>query len=261
MSLGKIILASITIMVVIGIIFSTSMLSIPDEEPSSEISNQPQKETIKPASELKEPQIISENKEEKIPKIFPKEKQCTGNARCISGFVTRVIDGDTITVDGQSIRFALVNTPEWGDFDYSQARAYIETICPVGSKVLVDEDDGQTEGSFGRIIAKIYCNELNLNEEILEVGHAVILPQFCPVSEFASESWAQKHGCSDSFDSTIPSQSGELEENCDPSYPDVCIPSFPPDLDCNEVSYQNFRVILPDPHNFDGDKDGVGCES
>ena len=128
-------------------------------------------------------------------KTFPEEKQCTGDARCISGFVTRVIDGDTIVVGDKSIRFALVNTPEWGDFDYTQAKYFIETICPVGSKVLVDEDDGQTEGSYGRIIAKIYCNELNLNEEILEVGHALILPEFCKVSEFSQDSWAKKHGC------------------------------------------------------------------
>jgi hypothetical protein len=53
--------------------------------------------------------------------------------------------------------------------------------------------------------------------------------------------------------------------NCAPSYPDVCIPPPPPDLDCGQVSYRNFRVIYsvpsPDPHRFDGDHDGIGCES
>ncbi len=48
---------------------------------------------------------------------------------------------------------------------------------------------------------------------------------------------------------------------CDSSYPDVCIPPLPPDLDCPEIPYRPFRVIGPDPHNFDGDHDGVGCES
>ena len=51
------------------------------------------------------------------------------------------------------------------------------------------------------------------------------------------------------------------ENNCDPSYPDVCIPVYPPDLDCGEISYKNFKVLQPDPHGFDGDKDGIGCES
>lgn len=48
--------------------------------------------------------------------------------------------------------------------------------------------------------------------------------------------------------------------DCDPSYPDVCIPSPPPDLDCGEISYRRFRVIGSDPHRFDGDHDGIGCE-
>jgi hypothetical protein len=53
--------------------------------------------------------------------------------------------------------------------------------------------------------------------------------------------------------------------NCAPSYPDVCIPPPPPDLDCSQIPYRNFRVIYtvpqPDPHNVDGDRDGIGCES
>jgi micrococcal nuclease len=50
-------------------------------------------------------------------------------------------------------------------------------------------------------------------------------------------------------------------QNCDPSYPDVCIPPPPPDLDCGEIPYRRFRVIGSDPHHFDGDHDGIGCES
>jgi len=49
--------------------------------------------------------------------------------------------------------------------------------------------------------------------------------------------------------------------NCDPSYPTVCIPPPPPDLNCDDIPHRNFKVIGSDPHNFDGDNDGVGCES
>ncbi len=49
--------------------------------------------------------------------------------------------------------------------------------------------------------------------------------------------------------------------NCDPSYPDVCIPPPPPDLDCGDISFRRFRVLPPDPHRFDADHDGIGCES
>jgi hypothetical protein len=52
---------------------------------------------------------------------------------------------------------------------------------------------------------------------------------------------------------------------CSPSYPTVCIPPPPPDLNCADIPYQNFRVRWdvadPDPHHFDGNRDGVGCES
>ncbi len=48
---------------------------------------------------------------------------------------------------------------------------------------------------------------------------------------------------------------------CDPSYPGICIPLNSPDLDCGEISDRRFQVLPPDPHNFDGDNDGIGCES
>lgn len=50
------------------------------------------------------------------------------------------------------------------------------------------------------------------------------------------------------------------QPDCDPSYPTVCIPSPPPDLDCKDIPYHNFPVRPPDPHHFDGDGDGIGCE-
>ena len=52
------------------------------------------------------------------------------------------------------------------------------------------------------------------------------------------------------------------QQECDPSYPNNCIPSPPPDLDCDEIPYHNFKVNQSDPHHFDGnDNDGIGCET
>jgi hypothetical protein len=48
---------------------------------------------------------------------------------------------------------------------------------------------------------------------------------------------------------------------CSPAYPTVCIPPPPPDLNCGDIPYRRFTVLPPDPHNFDGDGNGVGCES
>ena len=49
--------------------------------------------------------------------------------------------------------------------------------------------------------------------------------------------------------------------DCHPSYPDFCIPGAPPDLDCADVGGNDFRVRPPDPHGFDREGDGLGCES
>ena len=47
---------------------------------------------------------------------------------------------------------------------------------------------------------------------------------------------------------------------CDPAYPDVCVPPFPPDISCADIPYDHIRVLPPDPHHFDGNGDGIGCE-
>jgi len=171
---------------------------------------------------------------------------CLGNAGCIAGYVTQHIDGDTLKVYGKSIRLVLVDAPESNEPGYAEASNFIANTCPVDSFVVVDEDDLQTEGSFGRIIGVVHCNGVNLNEAILDSGLADLFASFCSSSEFENSAWAQRHGC-------VPS--------CDPSYPDVCIPSPPPDLDCGDIPHQNFTVLPPDPHGFDGDEDGIGCES
>jgi hypothetical protein len=54
----------------------------------------------------------------------------------------------------------------------------------------------------------------------------------------------------------VPPPSG----NCHSSYPGRCIRGPPPDLDCGNISFRNFKVVGSDPHRFDGDNDGVGCE-
>ena len=201
--------------------------------------------------------------------INPKD-YCYGYADCFVGIVTKIVDGDTIEVDGQSIRFALVNTPEVGEYGYTQAKNFVESVCPVGSAVLIDEDDGQTQGSYGRMIAIVYCNDLNyiLNAAVLEAGHAEIETRFCSNSEFGSDYWALIYGCGyEEPEYETPTyeepeyESSTTTQNCDPSYPDFCIPSPPPDLNCGDIPQKRFTVIGSDPHRFDGDKDGIGCES
>ena len=84
-------------------------------------------------------------------------RECQGAADCFTGIVTDIVDGDTLDVNNVRIRLSLVNTPERGDSGYSEAKQFTESMCPIGSKALVDEDDGQKEGSFDRVIGLVYC--------------------------------------------------------------------------------------------------------
>ena len=123
--------------------------------------------------------------------------QCRGVADCFEGIVTKVVDGDTLDVNNVRVRLALVNTPEIGEPGFNEAKETTESECSVGSKALVDEDDGQKEGSFGRLIGKVSCNgnNISLNEILLQEGKATLYENFCDVSEFAGDSWVTKYGC------------------------------------------------------------------
>jgi hypothetical protein len=127
--------------------------------------------------------------------------ECKGQADCFRGTVTEIVDGDTLDVNNVRVRLALVNTPGSGENGYTEAIDFVQSVCDVGTTALVDEDDGQKEGSFDRVIGLVYCgndninNKKSLNELLLEGGYAVIYQDFCSISEFSSSSWAQSRGC------------------------------------------------------------------
>lgn len=169
---------------------------------------------------------------------------------CVERNVTQVIDGDTLDVEGGlRIRLVLVDAPEAGAPGGSEATAYLTSLC-TGKVARIDEDDFQMGADpFGRVLAVVSCALGNANAAMIASGLATTYYAFCGASEFGTEPWS---GCS----ASPPPPPG----NCDPSYPDVCIPPPPPDLDCPDIAYTNFRVFPPDPHHFDGDGDGFGCE-
>ena len=125
------------------------------------------------------------------PKPIQQMTECMGNARCIKGTITEIVDGDTVKVNNQSIRFALASAPELKDDWGQEAKVYIEKLCPVGSSAVVDEDDLQTDGSYGRILGMITCNNINLNSALVTSEYGYISKSFCHTSEFSNEDWAK----------------------------------------------------------------------
>jgi endonuclease YncB( thermonuclease family) len=129
---------------------------------------------------------------------FSSSNICLGNANCFTGTVSKVVDGDTVDVDSEiRIRLSLVNTPEQGEQGYQEAKDFVKSNCRVGTKVLVDEDDGQKAGSYGRMISLVYCGDdsLLLNQMLIEKGYAQIFEEYCERSEFFNLNWAQNNGC------------------------------------------------------------------
>ena len=99
--------------------------------------------------------------------------------------VTKVIDGDTIEIEnGERIRFAIVNTPERWEEGYKEAKQYTTERC-LNKPVVIDLDDNQ-ERTYDRLVGLVYCGVEGyfINLELLALQYAVVMPQFCKVSEF-----------------------------------------------------------------------------
>ncbi len=196
--------------------------------------------------------------------------------------VSRVVDGDTIEVaGGERVRLIGVDTPEvYGGAECygQQASAYTKQLLPVGTAVRLVYDVERLD-RYRRTLAYVYRlpDGLFVNAALLRDGYAQVAtypPNVAHVDEFvvlqrqAREAgvglWSACSGMAlteTTVPAPSPSTAGGSSGACDGAYPDVCIPPAPPDLDCGSLSHRRFRVVPPDPHGFDGDGDGMGCES
>jgi micrococcal nuclease len=194
--------------------------------------------------------------------------------------VLRVVDGDTIRVDiaGQeyALRYIGIDTPEtvhpsrpveWMGRQASEANDRL-----VGGRPVTLEKDVSETDRYGRLLRYVWLQQdgawLLINLELVRLGLAQVSTYppdvkytdlFLAEQRYAREAgrglWAEPPdgGGSDS------GGAGGID-SCDPAYPTVCIPPPPPDLDCGDIPHRRFAVLPPDPHRFDGDCDGIGCE-
>ncbi|HHW16236.1 MAG TPA: thermonuclease family protein [Methanothermobacter sp.] len=104
-----------------------------------------------------------------------------------SGYCYHVVDGDTIDVEGVGrIRLVGVNTPERGQPGYQEAKDFVEEMC-LGKTVYLDIDDAENYDKYGRVLAVVYVDGMNLNRELLRRGYAEIM--YIPPSEFDPYTW------------------------------------------------------------------------
>jgi len=192
------------------------------------------------------------------------------SAQLQAAAVLRVIDGDTFTalIAGrqETVRLIGVDAPEVTRRvdPYGREAAAFARRSLLGRTVWL-EHDVQPRDRYGRRLAYVWLSPSRTPTEIRQkMFNAILLAQgyarlmtvppnvryvdvFRALQEEARRAGRGLWGAA-------------ARRECNPSYPDVCIPPPPPDLDCRDIPYRRFRVLPPDPHRFDGDGDGIGCE-
>jgi len=186
----------------------------------------------------------------------------------LHGTVSRVVDGDTVDVrltSGRTERIRLIgiDTPERGQCDAAKATTFARTVAQGRAAVLQGDATQATRDRYGRLLAYAWVGGRDLGYQQLARGLAKVYVYDRPFQRLPAYQQAERTGKArgDGIWKACTSTPPPTVGRCDPSYPDVCIPPPPPDLDYADVPYKNFRVVGADPHHFDGDRDGIGCES
>jgi micrococcal nuclease len=192
-------------------------------------------------------------------------------------------DGDSWKdTRGVEYRLGLVNSPELSECYGGTASAKRKALTSGGFRA-----SSYTVDQYGRRVSVVFLADgRNLNVWLARHGYAndKYLAQFrhenrqlAAELDVAFAAAKREHaglwgscgtrpqGFAAAPSAPAPSKAGsskaQARAGCDASYPDVCIPPAPPDLDCGDISARRFTVLAPDPHRFDADGDGIGCES
>ena len=219
--------------------------------------------------------------------VFAALMAVSGSAAVSPAVVATVTDGDTVRLaDGRRVRLVQIDTPELNTGEcYSRAaRKALLRLVPERSAVGLETDPGLDQvDRYGRLLRYLRRGGANVNLALVRQGAAA--PYFYGgdlgryadrLLSAAKAAKAARRGLWGACPGTVLDPYRAIETHakdaspprrlaprsgCDPSYPTVCIPPYPPDLDCADVPAKGFKVVGTDPHGFDGDRDGVGCET
>jgi len=171
--------------------------------------------------------------------------------------VVRWIDGDTVETTRGVVRLIGMDTPERGQHCYKQAWANARRLAPAGSRIkLVKVVGRDNRDAYDRLLRYVKVSGGR------DVGYRQIVGGLADArydsGSYGAHPQRAKYRAADAQHSDKTCQ--PPTPACDPSYPDFCIPPPPPDLDCADIG-TSFTVIGSDPHGFDADDDGTGCDS
>lgn len=85
--------------------------------------------------------------------------------------VTRIVDGDTIVVEGgQKVRLLGMDTDERGEPCYTEAKNVLAGL--ILNKEVQLERDGEDKDMYGRLLRWIWLDNKLINEELVRLGLA-----------------------------------------------------------------------------------------
>ncbi len=92
--------------------------------------------------------------------------------------VVRVIDGDTIVIEGgYHIRYIGIDTPEKDEPYYEEARQYNREMLD-GKVVRLERDEkGKGKDEYGRLLRYVYVGDIFVNAELVRKGYAEVHPK------------------------------------------------------------------------------------
>lgn len=102
--------------------------------------------------------------------------------------VVRVIDGDTIVIEGgERVRLLCVDTPERGQPGWAEARDFLRELVEGRAVRLVREDGHRNRDRYGRLLRLVYVGDELVQALIITAGHSVYEPRWgaCPTVEAA----------------------------------------------------------------------------
>jgi micrococcal nuclease len=197
--------------------------------------------------------------------------------------VTRVVDGDTIEAQAGAtildVRLIGVDTPETvhpsKPVQCFGPKASTFTKNQLEGKQVRLEFDVERKDRYGRTLAYAWVGNRMFNETLVAKGYGQVatyppnvkyVDRFIAAQRAARDNdrglWKTCRGGGNQSGGTGNADTTENDSggNCDPNYQGACIPPYPPDLNCDDVSAAGFQSVGSDPHGFDGDADGIACE-
>ncbi len=85
--------------------------------------------------------------------------------------VTRIIDGDTIEIEGSiRVRYIGIDTPEIGEPYYLEAKE--ANLNLVGGKRIQLEKDVEDKDEYGRLLRYVWVDGIMVNAELVRLGYA-----------------------------------------------------------------------------------------